>query len=98
MNILVHGGAIAAVIDFGDITAGDPATDLSAAWMLLDAGSRGTFQDTYRAAARYPVGAGTWARARGWALALALVFLAHSADHPVLAAIGRRTLSAALDG
>ena len=96
MNILVDGGAIAAVIDFGDITAGDPATDLSAAWMLLDAGSRAVFQDTYGAAAGYPVGADTWARARGWALALAVVFLAHSADHPLLAAIGRRTLSAVL--
>ena len=31
-----------------------------------------------------------------WALALALVFLAHSADNPQLAAIGRTTLQAVL--
>jgi hypothetical protein len=37
-----------------------------------------------------------WARARGWALALALTFLAHSADNPVLAGIGRRTLASVL--
>jgi aminoglycoside phosphotransferase (APT) family kinase protein len=98
MNILVDRGSISAVIDFGDITAGDPATDLYAAWMLLDEGSRGLFQDTYRASARYPVGPDTWARARGWALSLSVVFLAHSADNPLLAAVGQAGLSAALGG
>ena len=34
-NVIVHEGAVAAVIDFGDITAGDPATDLAIAWMLF---------------------------------------------------------------
>jgi hypothetical protein len=34
----------------------------------------------------------TWARARGWALSLALVILANSADNPQMARIGRRTL------
>jgi hypothetical protein len=34
--------------------------------------------------------------ARGWALNLALVFLAHSADNPQLHAVGRRTLRAVL--
>jgi aminoglycoside phosphotransferase (APT) family kinase protein len=29
------------VIDFGDITSGDPATDLSVAWMLFTAEQRG---------------------------------------------------------
>ena len=28
-------GLLTGVIDFGDICAGDPATDLTAAWMLL---------------------------------------------------------------
>ena len=37
-NILVRRGRISGVIDFGDITAGDPATDLSVAWMLLPTG------------------------------------------------------------
>ena len=35
-NVLVHDGQISAVIDFGDITSGDPATDLSVAWMMFD--------------------------------------------------------------
>jgi hypothetical protein len=36
--------------------------------------------------------AALWARARGWALNLAIVFLAHSADNPQLLNVGRRTL------
>lgn len=36
------------------------------------------------------------ARAKGWALNLAMVFLAHSEDNVVLREIGRRTLSAVL--
>jgi aminoglycoside phosphotransferase (APT) family kinase protein len=37
-NILVNDGQVSGVIDFGDITAGDPAGDLSVAWMLLPPG------------------------------------------------------------
>ena len=33
----------------------------------------------------------TRARARGWALSLALVFLMHSADNPLIAGIGKHT-------
>jgi len=95
-NILVHRSRISAVIDFGDITAGDPAADLSVAWMLLPADCRGAFRDAYRAAGGHAEGDGTWARARGWALALSLAFLAHSADNPLIAAIGRRTVGAVL--
>ena len=95
-NILVHRGRISAVIDFGDITAGDPAADLSVAWMLLPADCRGDFRDAYRAVGGHAEGDDTWARARGWALAQSLAFLAHSADNPVIAAIGRRTIGAVL--
>jgi hypothetical protein len=35
-------------------------------------------------------------RARGWALALGLVYLAHSADDAAMAALGQRTVHAAL--
>ncbi len=80
-NLLVTGGRLAAVIDFGDITAGDPATDLSVAWMLFPSEVRPTF----RTAAGEPDDA-TWARARGWALSLGLAYLASSADNPTFAA------------
>jgi len=95
-NILVDHGRISAVIDFGDITAGDPAGDLSAAWMLLPARHHRRFQDAYLAASEHGDDEALWARARGWALVLSLAFLAHSADNPLMAGIGRRTLDAVL--
>jgi aminoglycoside phosphotransferase (APT) family kinase protein len=90
-NLLVHGGHLAAVIDFGDLTAGDPATDLSVAWMLFPAEVRPTF----RTAAGDPDDA-TWERARGWALSLGLAYLASSADNPTLERVGRETIAAAI--
>ena len=103
-NILVNDGQVSGVIDFGDITAGDPASDLSVAWMLLPPGSHAIFWSAYQAAsgrtgrrADGPAGDALRARARGWALNLAVVFLAHSEDNPVLRQVGRRTLSAVLD-
>jgi aminoglycoside phosphotransferase (APT) family kinase protein len=89
-NLLVAGGRLSAVIDFGDLTAGDPATDLAVAWMLFDASERSLL--------RRLTGAddATWRRARGWAIHLSLAYLANSADHPVIAGVGRRTLAAVL--
>ncbi len=86
-NILAGDGRIVAVIDFGDITAGDPATDLAVAWMLLPAAAGSAF----RSAAGTSDDA-TWRRARGWALSLALAYIASSADNPAMAAIGHHTL------
>lgn len=93
-NVLVKDGRLAAVIDFGDLSGGDRATDLSAAWMLLPASARARFR--LRAGAVWPVDDATWKRAWAWALMLGITFVANSADHPVVAAIGRRTLRAAL--
>jgi aminoglycoside phosphotransferase (APT) family kinase protein len=95
-NIIVHQGRISGVIDFGDLTSGDPATDLAAIWMLLPASAHDRFWAVYAATAEHPVGDEVRRRARGWALAFALVFLAHSADNPLMAGIGRRTLDAVL--
>jgi aminoglycoside phosphotransferase (APT) family kinase protein len=94
-NILVLDGQVSGVIDFGDITSGDPATDLAVAWMLLPPARHGAFRAAYEAAGG-PPGDALWQRARGWALNLALVFLAHSADNPQLRRVGLRTLSAVL--
>jgi aminoglycoside phosphotransferase (APT) family kinase protein len=87
LNLLVHRGQLAGVIDFGDLTAGDPASDLAIAWMMF----RGRSRDRFRRAA----GADddTWRRALGWALALGVAF--SSGDGPVRA-IGLRTLRNAL--
>jgi aminoglycoside phosphotransferase (APT) family kinase protein len=93
-NVLVAEGRVSAVIDFGDLTSGDPATDLSVAWMILPEPEH---RDVFRAAAG-DVADATWARARGWALCMAVAYLANSADHPVIATVGRRTLATVLEG
>ncbi len=92
-NLLVHDGQLHAVIDFGDLTAGDPATDLAVAWMLLPGPARPVLRQAAGVADE-----DTWRRAQGWALNLALALLANSADNALLAAIGRRTLDAVLAG
>ena len=98
-NILVDDGQVSGVIDFGDITAGDPASDLSVAWMLLPPACHAGFWSAYQAAggAGGRAGDALRARARGWALNFALVFLAHSEDNPVLREVGRRTLRTVLE-
>lgn len=95
-NILMRDGRVSGVIDFGDITAGDPASDLSLAWMLLPASCHGAFRAAYAAAGNGAICDPAWARGRGWALNLAIVFLAWSADNPQLHEVGRRTLTAVL--
>jgi aminoglycoside phosphotransferase (APT) family kinase protein len=97
-NILIRDGAVSAVIDWGDVTAGDPASDLSLVWMLLPAACHDRFRAAYAKAGGEPVSDATWARGRGWALNLAIVFLAWSADNPRLHEVGRRTLAAVLAG
>lgn len=89
-NVLVHRGAISAVVDFGDLTSGDPATDLAIAWMLLDEPARATFR------ARLAPDQATWDRGRGWALTLGLAYLAHSRTDPAFGRVGRATVEACL--
>lgn len=97
-NLLVRDGRVAAVLDFGDLTSGDPATDLAVAWMLLPRADRDTFWQTYAALAGHPVERDLVARSRGWAAVLTVAFLANSADDPVVRAIGLRTAAALAEG
>jgi aminoglycoside phosphotransferase (APT) family kinase protein len=90
-NLVVADGRIVAVVDFGDLTAGDPATDLMVAWALLPAAERPTLR-----AAAGEVDDDTWRRARGWALTHAAACLANSADNPTIAGFARRGLAAVL--
>ncbi|HEU4755035.1 MAG TPA: aminoglycoside phosphotransferase family protein [Agromyces sp.] len=62
------GWRLTAILDFGDLTAGDPATDLAAAWLVFDAVGRASFR--HRVERLRPTDAADWARARGWALAM----------------------------
>lgn len=89
-NLLLDGGRLAAVLDFGDLGVGDPAVDLMSAWALLPVPARGQLR------ALLGVGDATWARGRGWSLYLGLACLASSADNPVVAGIGRRAVDAVL--
>lgn len=74
-NVLVTDGSISAVIDFGDITSGDPAVDLAIGWMLFDAVDREAFR---RAAG--DLDDATWSRSIAWAVHFAVMYLLHSAD------------------
>jgi aminoglycoside phosphotransferase (APT) family kinase protein len=94
-NLLLGDAGIAAVLDFGDLTAGDPATDLAVAWMLLPSSARSTFRETVRELGQ-PVDQDTWSRARGWALLFGLIFLASSGEGGVMRAMGRKTLDGVL--
>jgi aminoglycoside phosphotransferase (APT) family kinase protein len=69
-NVLTQRGDLIAVIDFGDMCSGDPATDLAGAWMLLLASSMNTFTSAYGG-----VDEELERRALGWAVLFALMHL-----------------------
>ncbi|MFJ8864378.1 aminoglycoside phosphotransferase family protein [Streptomyces sp. NPDC102473] len=87
-NLLVSGGELSAVIDFGTSGIGDPACDLVMAWGLFTGDSRTAF--------RRVLGQdeGTWARARGWLTWKSLLVLADTIhSDPVRAESHRRVLT-----
>ena len=90
-NLLVRAGRLSGVLDFGDLTAGDPATDLSVAWMLLRGSARSTFRELTCGAGGWLDG-DTWTRARAWALALGAAYLAHAGANDRFAAVAAATL------
>lgn len=69
-NVVVRDGSLAGVIDFGDLGAGDPAADLSAAWILLPGTAVERFLGVYQR-----LDDGDVARARGWAVLRALTLI-----------------------
>lgn len=88
-NMVVHDGDLAAIIDWGDLCAGDRATDLAAAYMLVP--------DNVASVQNYAGGSNAdWARARGWAINFAVMYVSMSDDDPVMDAIGQRLLDALL--
>ena len=89
---LVQGpdGRLAGVVDWGDMTAGDPATDLATAWLTFDAEGRRRFIE--RIGGDGLVDADTWTRAKAWALHLGLILVHQCDDQPWLTAIGRHAL------
>jgi aminoglycoside phosphotransferase (APT) family kinase protein len=65
-NLLVVGGRLSAVIDWGGLNVGDPACDLQAAWNMFEGESRSRFRD------KVELDHAAWLRGRGWALAQAV--------------------------
>jgi aminoglycoside phosphotransferase (APT) family kinase protein len=42
-NVLQVGGELSGLLDFGDLTAGDPASDVATAWLMFERGDRERF-------------------------------------------------------
>lgn len=85
-NVLVRGGTLCAVIDWGDVTAGDPATDLAAAWLLFDVPAHGVLREAYG-----DDDPALWRRAAGWAALFGAIFLEVGAEDERFLEVGRRT-------
>jgi aminoglycoside phosphotransferase (APT) family kinase protein len=84
-NVVAIGPRLVGIIDFGDVTAGDPAYDLAVAWLAFDDEGRARFIAATDGRYDDP----TWMRARAWAVAVAIMLLAHSDDEPAYAELGR---------
>lgn len=88
LNVLAANGQLSAVIDWGDLTRGDPASDLASTWLLFDAA-----EARHALLGAYAPDAALLARARGWAVLLGAVLLETGlANSPRHAALGARTL------
>lgn len=89
-NVLMHQGKISGVIDWGDITSGDRATDLAAIWMLFsDKDVRQKAIDLFGTS----MTENTWLRAKGWAILFGCLLLYTGInDHPRHKAMGEKTL------
>jgi aminoglycoside phosphotransferase (APT) family kinase protein len=89
--VSVETGTLTALLDFGDLSAGDPATDLAAAWFGFGAVGRARFIERLTADGDYD--ADVWRRAKAWAAGMTLAIASHSDDAPRMRAIARHTLT-----
>lgn len=86
-NLLVREGRLTAVIDFGGVGGGDPATDVVPAWSVFGAAGRRAYREALA------VDGATWERARGIALHQAVLLIPYYRDaNPAFAALGIRTV------
>jgi aminoglycoside phosphotransferase (APT) family kinase protein len=94
-NLLVDAGALSGVIDWGDLAAGDRATDLAAIWMAF--ADREARAEAMRCCG--PVSEATWARARGWAVFFGVMLCASGiAGDEAHGRMGARTLERLIAG
>lgn len=66
-NLLLRDGRLAAVLDFGGLSVGDPTVDLVVAWEILDPPARELLRR------QLGVDDATWLRGRAWALSITLM-------------------------
>ncbi len=86
-NLLVQGGRLCAIIDFGGVGIGDPAADVVPAWSVFNRVGRETFRQTLE------VDEDTWSRARGYALHQALMIVPYySKTNPEFVTMAKRTV------
>jgi len=88
-NLLTRQGRLTAVVDFGCLGVGDPASDVAVAWKVLSPATRAIFRNALS------VDDATWARARGWVVSQAVGALAYymPETNPSLVAEARRWLA-----
>ncbi|MFF0944832.1 aminoglycoside phosphotransferase family protein [Kocuria sp. CPCC 205300] len=75
-NLVHRAGRLAGLIDFGDVCAGDPASDLAAAWLVLDGPQRAVFRAVVDGTGRYDDD--VWRRAAAWATLYVTALASHS--------------------
>jgi aminoglycoside phosphotransferase (APT) family kinase protein len=90
-NLLVKGGRLAALLDFGGLAIGDPTVDLIVAWEVLDPPARELFRR------RLGVDDATWLAGRAWALSITLMIWYYWTTMPARrasrVAVGRNVLA-----
>ncbi len=91
-NLLVRGdGGLAGVLDFGCCTTGDPACESLLAWMTLTSSARARYRGLVG------LDEAAWARARGWALAFAVLAAPYyRRTFPLFAGVARRAIAEVL--
>ncbi|GAB3695418.1 aminoglycoside phosphotransferase family protein [Nocardiopsis oceani] len=87
--------ALAAVLDFGDLTSGDPASDLAVAWLTFNTEDRARLRSDLDHLTG--IDEHTWHRARAWAILYAALLAISADEHPLLGAIGEHTVTQLLD-
>ena len=93
LNVLAHleaPPALRAVIDWGDLCRGDPATDLAIAWLGFDGPGRTAFRAAV--ASRHPLDDPIWDRALAWAVSLGMLFMLDAEPGTVAHGVGTHLL------
>jgi aminoglycoside phosphotransferase (APT) family kinase protein len=91
-NLIFRDARLVGVIDFGDLCAGDPATDLAGGFLTLDLESLDAFFRAYGS-----VDDATIARTLGWAVHFGLMFiLLGESDEPTFGPMGHRAIDNAI--